>query len=185
MQIVVTSRLYTEFPDEQEGRLTKLRSTLTRGETLADFARTIGLGQFIQMGKGEVQSNGQDRDSNLCDAFEALVGAIYMDEDMQLTHSAILLNMLIDSSEIEIEDRLDMENPKGTLQELVQQKYQTKPEYEIIDTDGPDHEKVFTVAVIVNEEILGKGSAGRLRTAEEEAAKEALKGFNPEYLADE
>ncbi len=175
VQIAVTSRLYGEFPERGEGPLTKLRATLTRMETLADFARHLGLGEFLRLGHGEAISDGRDRTSNLGDAFEALLGAIYLDADRDARPAMTLIDRLIDELHPDIEANLRDDNPKGALQEWAQKTYHEKPVYDVIEAVGPDHDKTFTVEVSIHGESHARGTASRLRTAEQEAARAALK----------
>ena len=174
VQIAVTTRMYTEFPDYGEGPLTKLRATLTRMETLADFARHIQLGQHLRLGHGEEMSEGRDRTSNLCDAFEALIGAIYLDCENDIRPSMALINGMIDELHPDIEANLEDDNPKGGLQEWAQKELHEKPTYAIVDAVGPDHDKTFTVEVLICGNAYGQGTASRLRNAEQEAARVAL-----------
>ena len=177
IQIIVTSRLYRDYPDAAEGHLTKLRATLTRQETLADFARDLKLGDYLQLGHGEHKNRGYDLNSNLCDAFEALFGAIFLDCQGTLKEADRLLNELIDNAYDDLEARLLDANPKGTLQEKAQQLFHEKPRYETLESEGPDHHKTFKVAVFINGECYGEGIAKRMRTAEQEAARVALKNL--------
>ncbi len=185
IQIAVTARLYEDFPEHDEGYLTKLRATLTRGETLAGFARHLKLGDYLRLGRGEARNEGSERDSNLGDAFEAVVGAIFLDSGKELQHVTALLDRLVTQLHPDIEDNLEGDNPKGTLQEWAQLKLRERPVYETLESSGPDHAKTFKVAVHIRGECYGTGVAGRLRNAEQEAARQALSKIEPGREVDE
>ena len=126
--------VFEQHPDLQEGHLTKIRSTLTKQETLAVLARQIGLGPCLRLGKGEDRAGGRDRPSNLGDAFEAVLAALYLDggvEPVRALCQRLLADTLTDPEEI-----LARENPKGALQELTQELHQTTPVYEVVKVSG-------------------------------------------------
>ncbi len=175
VQIVVTAKVFQAFPDCEEGELTRIRATVTRADTLADFARQLHVGDFLRLGIGEDRSEGRVRTSNLCDAFEAVIGAMYVDGDYDTQHAEKLLDSLIGDMHPDAEKVLAGDNPKGQLQEWAQRTHHEKPIYETIDETGPDHEKTFTVTVSIAGDLYAQGSANRLRAAEQEAAREALK----------
>ena len=177
IQIIVTTYLYEKYPEYTEGKLTKLRATITRQESLVEFANAIELGPCLRLGKGEFISDGQNRPSNLCDIFEALIGAIYLDQEHSLEVSTKLLYELIEKHIDDVEKRLQNDNPKGTLQEWVQEKYQGKPLYKTLSITGPDHKRQYTVAVMVDGKEKGQGVASKLRTAEQNAAREAIQNL--------
>ena len=172
--------LFERFTNFSEGKLTKLRATITRQESLVDFAHDIDLGTYLRLGKGEFNSDGQNRPSNLCDAFEALIGAVYIDDDCQLANVRRIVLELVDQNIPDIEGKLIDDNPKGMLQELVQNQHQEKPVYNTIKVEGPDHERLYTVSVSIKGEEMGQGEANKLRAAEQNAAREALKKLKPD-----
>lgn len=164
--------LFQRFPDLAEGELTKIRSALTKESTLASFARTLELGACLRLGKGEKSSGGQERPSNLADAFEAVLGA--MDLDGGLAAIQTLLRRLIADSLDDVEDVLATENPKGALQELAQELHQTTPAYRVIRVSGPEHRPEFEVGVTIDETEIATAVAGSRRAAEQKAAEAAL-----------
>ena len=176
IQVIITNRIYSHFHDLPEGELTKIRAALTRESTLADFARKINLGASLRLGHGERLNRGYERDSLLCDAFEALIGAIYIDCEKSLEMADNLINGLINESYTTDELRLlvRMGNPKGALQEWTQKHLNATPAYTVLETSGPDHEKTFKVAVYVDNQCFGIGEAGKRQTAEEHAARLAM-----------
>jgi len=168
--LVTAEYLYHRFPEYQEGDLTTLRAALVCGETLAQFARRINLGQFLYLSKGEEAAGGRDREANLACAFEALVGAIYLDQGLPVARSFIQRFI-----EPEIGERMVPvvnKDPKSRLQELVQGEYQRTPRYRTVAEEGPDHAKCFTVEVMMGDRVLGRGT-GRSKQAAERAAAEA------------
>lgn len=176
--IIVTDYLYQRFPKLTEGELTNIRSALVRTETLAGFAREINLGTNLFVGKGEEVSRGRHRPTGLACAFEALLGAIYLDRGYEAAR-VFALRFTVPALDDVFELRLH-KNGKSTLQEIVQSSRQQTPSYHVIREAGPDHDKSFTVEVRVGSDILGKGIASNKRTAEQLAAQDALEALNIE-----
>lgn len=174
LQIIVTELIFQAYPDAPEGQLTKMRATLTRASALAEFARALGLGQYMRLGKGEEQSGGHERESLLCDAFEALVGAMFLDADCELQPVRELMVELIGLDLLELESMVQQANPKGALQELLQKEHGQAPDYETLSVEGPDHAREFTVQVCLGNRILGTGTGPKRRSAQEQAALAAL-----------
>ena len=174
--LIVTDFLYAEFPDLSEGDLTNIRSALVRTEALAGFAREINLGANIFIGRGEELNRGRFRPSGLACAFEALLGAIYLDRGYEPARS-FALRFVKPALEDVLELRLHR-NGKSTLQEIVQARRQMTPTYHVVQEAGPDHDKSFTVEVRVGEDILGRGIASTKRAAEQLAAQDALEALN-------
>jgi ribonuclease-3 len=172
LQLVITERLFRHFSEEAEGRLTKLRSRLVSRETLKTYALAIDLGRHLLMGRGEEASGGRERTSTLGDAFEALIGAIYLDSDLETARKFILEQARTDLEEI-AEAPVDI-NPKGNLQELLQSISPSSPIYEVVSQSGPEHEKTFVVKVTWEGLELGQGTGRNKKQAETAAAEEAL-----------
>ena len=172
LQIIITEHLYARYPGEPEGQLTKMRSALAQQSTLAMLAGLLGLQGYVRVGRGERRANGHERISTLCDAFEALAGAIYLDGGLLVANRCIepLFEPICQAPE----DVLPTLNPKGMLQEFVQEKWITKPVYELAETTGPDHGRQFRVTVSINGECLGEGVATSRKSAESMAAASAL-----------
>ncbi len=173
LQLIITEYLYTSFKNESEGRLTKLRSRLVSREALRVQAVALDLGSHLLMGRGEEASGGRKRNSTLADAFEALVGAIYLDSDFATARSFILREVGSQLESLE-QDPVD-HNPKGELQELLQSISPRSPVYETIAQSGPEHEKTFAVRVIWEGLTLGEGTGRSKKQAETAAALAALK----------
>lgn len=172
LQLVLTERLFEIFPTFSEGRLTKLRSRLVSRDALREYASAVDLGKFLLMGKGEAGSGGRSRPSNLADAFEALIGAVYIDSGYDAARKFILQQCaaFIDKIAREPEEV----NPKGQLQEILQAISNTSPTYRIVSQEGPDHCKNFTACVEWNGRTLGVGRGTSKKEAEILAATHAL-----------
>ncbi len=176
--LIVTDYLYHRFPDLTEGELTNLRSALVRTEALARFAREMNLGTSLFVGKGEEQSRGRQRPAGLACAFEALLGAIYLDRGYEVAR-VFALSFAVPALDDVFELQLHR-NGKSMLQELVQANRQQTPSYHVVREIGPDHDKSFTVEVRIGSEVLGKGVASNKRTAEQLAAQDALEDLQHE-----
>jgi ribonuclease-3 len=172
LQLVITEYLFQHFGDSPEGQLTKLRSRLVSRDTLKTHAAALDLGRYLLMGRGEEASGGRARTSTLADAFEALIGAVYLDSDLKTAQKFILAQAQADLEQI-AEEPVDI-NPKGHLQELLQSISQQSPVYELITQSGPEHEKTFAVQVVWEGKVLGKGSGRSKKQAETAAALDAM-----------
>ena len=171
--LVLTHGLYERFPDSEEGPLTKSRAKLVNRTTLAEHGRALGLGEQLIMGRGEEASGGRDRDSALADAFEAVLGALYLDGGFDITWEIILREFSPSFSRIAALEGI--ENPKGELQELLQARSTEAPEYHIVSASGPDHDRVFECTVHHGGLELARGVGKSKKAAESEAAMAALK----------
>ncbi len=172
LQLILTEKLFTMFPGFSEGRLTKLRSRLVSRDALCTYADRISLGSYLLLGKGEDASGGRTRASNMADAFEALLGAIYLDGGYETTR-VIVLQLCAESLDHVAEEPQEV-NPKGELQEILQAISPISPSYRIVDQGGPDHQKTFTACVDWEGIELGIGTGGSKKEAEIEAALNAL-----------
>ena len=181
LSIVVSRHLYHTYPREGEGILTNMRKDVVCADALARYARSIGLGACLLLGRGEEASGGRDKVNVLADAFEALLAAIYLDaaEDGMTVISAFLLP-LVQKDLAELERNGVDGDSKTMLQQLVQQTEGDALEYVLIRADGPDHKKTFEVEVRVNSNPCGRGVGPSKRKAEQAAAKAALKVFGIE-----
>ena len=170
--LVVAEKLYQDFPHSDEGEMTRLRAALVRGNTLARVARTIKLGDYLYLGKGEEASGGRRKPANLAGALEAMIAAIFLDQGSMVTRDFIL--RLFDEELQKIANRGARVDYKSQLQELIQSREQQTPAYRLIETAGPDHDRRFTVEVRAGDTILGKGLGKSKKAAETEAAGAAL-----------
>ncbi len=172
LQLVLTSHLYNMFPGLAEGDLTKLRARLVSKEALHKFAKNINLGDYVMLGKGEEKSGGRARASTLADAFEALLGAIYLDSGFAAVEKIILRITRDDITSIV--ERPDDRNPKGKLQETLQAIVAESPVYNVVSEEGPDHSKQFVVEVSWQGKVVGSGVGSNKKEAEAAAARKAL-----------
>ena len=173
--LVTAHRLYQMFPSRTEGELTTLRSALVRSEALAGAASRLKLGQFLLLGRGEEAGGGRERPSNLAGAFEALVGALFLDQGYDAARDFVLRAL---SPELSALDRCRLpENPKSLLQELVQVDGAPAPSYRVVKVSGEPHARQFMVEVEVAGRVLGRGDGPRKSNAEQEAAGEALRAL--------
>ncbi len=173
--LVVTERLYRDFPDEPEGQLAKLRAAVVNAAALADVARALGLGNYLLLGKGEESTGGHDKSSILADAMEAVIGAMYMSTDLETSRAFIerIFGPLIASS-AQLGAGLDW---KTSLQERSAELDQGVPEYRVSDA-GPDHAKEFTAQAVIAGRVLGTGHGRSKKVAEQEAAAQAYAALN-------
>jgi len=169
LQIVVSEHLYKTYPTMTEGKLAKLRAAMVSQASLANIARQLELGKYLKVGKGELRTNAVERDSLLGDAYEAVLGAIYLDSDLA-TVTPIIIQRL---PQISKED-LAFLDAKSTLQEHLQQMSQILPTYRLAEEHGPDHAKEFVVEVQFANEVLGRGVGKSKKEAAQNAAREAL-----------
>lgn len=172
LDFVVGAWLYHHFPEMAEGDLTLVRTALVRTEQLAEFARQIDLGRAIRLGQGEIVSGGRRRDALLCAGFEALIGGLYLDQGIEAVE--LFFEPYLSGAVNKILVGGHPRDPKSLLQEWTQARSLTAPVYETIEESGPDHEKVFTVKVIVEDLVSGVGEGNSKREASKRAAKEAL-----------
>lgn len=164
--------LFNRFPDASEGRLTRLRAALVRTETLAQFAMFCHIGDALLVGKGEDETGGRQRSANLCDAFEAVVGALYLDQGIDAVRDFVYQNFDRIISII-LSDDLE-KDAKSRLQEWSQRNLGQTPIYETTATEGPDHAKQFTVVVKIGEKSYSTGVGSRKQIAEQDAASRTL-----------
>ncbi len=170
--MIIAEELYRRLPEAGEGTLTSLRSTLVRRQSLAAVGRRLHIGDCLSLGKGEAASGGRNRDRNLADAVEAIIGAAYLDQGYEATRS-LILNLFSP----EIEDTVlygTAPNYKAMLQEQLQSAGQPLPRYRILSAEGPDHDKEFAAEVLVNNTSIGNGIGRSRKSAETDAARNAL-----------
>lgn len=173
LQLIITEELYRRFPGLPEGLLTKLRSRLVSRGGLSALAAKINLGDYLLLGKGEESTGGRKRSSTLADAFEALIGAIYIDSGAE---SARAITLRLIQHELDtMNDSPQENNPKGQLQEILQAIHPEAPQYRVLAQSGPDHRRVFQTEVSWNGRVLATGKGKSKKEAEARAAGEALR----------
>jgi len=175
---VIAEGLYSDFPDLSEGEMTRLRAALVRKETLARLAGSLGFGAYLYLGRGEEASGGRNKQSTLAGVFEAVIGAILMDQGLAVAKGFLLRLFEGEISNV-IEEKL-IADYKSRLQEIIQARHHVTPLYRTIREVGPDHAKEFTVEVIVGDSVIGRGHGKSKRLAEMEAARDALDGLTRE-----
>jgi len=172
LEFTTSDHLYRVFPEFPEGQLTVFRSAIVSTKTLSKVAKSLNLGQFLFMAKGEEEGGGRNNPTLLANTVEAIIGAIFLDQGLKTTqdfikrHILFLLPQIIRSGAYK--------DAKSKLQELVQERVKNPPIYKVIKEEGPDHAKIFTVGVFVNSKKLAQGKGSSKQEAEEEAAKTAL-----------
>ncbi len=172
LQLIFTEWLFDHFKTFSEGALTKLRSRLVSREGLTMHAIRLELGQHLMMGRGEEASGGRERSSALADAYEALIGAIYLDSDYVTARRIVLSEARVDLEHLDLDP--PEANPKGRLQEILQAISPVSPRYVILNSDGPEHQKQFSARVLWHDAELGEGSGNSKKEAETAAALQAL-----------
>ena len=172
LSIIVSEYFFRNFKDLPEGELTKLRASLVCEKSLAAFAKELQLGRFLFLGKGEQQNGGRERPSILADAFEALLAAMYLDGGMDVAKAHVMRFVKSEITHHTVEEAFH--DYKTQLQEIIQQNPGEELCYVLVDEQGPDHEKSFTVEVKLNSITIGTGVGHSKKQAEQYAAKQAL-----------
>ena len=176
LELIISSYLYSNFPDLPEGELTKARASVVCEMTLAKRAHVLNIGEYLLFGKGELATGGRNRTSILADAFEAIIGSIYMDQGIQNATDFVLGQLKEDLGVIKKGNYI--QDYKTLLQEVVQKNSDSKIHYELISETGPDHDKIFHIAVFINQQKSGTGFGKSKKEAEQCSAKEALIKLN-------
>jgi ribonuclease-3 len=174
LELLVSEFLYYRFPKMSEGELTRTRARMVCEPSLASFASKLQFGQFVRLGKGEELTGGRERPSLLADLFEAFIGALYLDQGLEMVRK--FLNQLV-FPEINDDWLEQMTDAKSQLQELVQQAKKGTLEYRIVDIQGPAHDRYFSAEVYLDNKKLGRGSGRSKKEAEQQAATTALKAW--------
>lgn len=169
LEVISSEFIFLNYKQMDEGEMTKLRASLVCEQSLAFCAREIGLGQYLLLGKGEMNTGGRERDSILSDALESIIGAIYLDGGF--TNAKEFVEGLVLS---DIENKQLFYDSKTILQEVVQSDYKEPLTYKLTGEEGPDHDKTFTVSVFIGDKEVGAGSGRTKKAAEHEAAYQAI-----------
>ena len=169
LSFIVAEKLYHGFPHFGEGELTEIRVSLVRQETLAGLAVELKLGDYLYLGRGEESGGGRQRQTNLADVFESLIGAIFLDQGLNAARDFVLHKLHRQLQEVGAKGV--GRNYKALLQEFTQAKYKQLPSYRLVEVSGPDHDKDFVVEVVLGDRVFGTGSGKSKRAAEMEAAR--------------
>jgi len=176
LELIISTYLFKTYPEKSEGELTNIRAAVVRTESLAEESRNLGLGEHLRMSKGEKESGGRDKDYLLANTFEAILGAIYQDQGLDVCREYIERTLLKKVSRI-VENNLFID-PKTQAQEIIQAKFKVTPIYEVVKQEGPDHDKIFTVGLKINNKQIAVGTGSSKQKAEEEAAKATVELLN-------
>ena len=171
LNFIVAEKLYEEFPKTPEGKLTEIRASLVCRDTLAELASSLKLGDWLLFGQGEEANEGRTKASNLANAMEALIGALYLDQGLAKAKEFILRQL---KPELEkIKEGKTTPNYKALVQEFIQGQKRLTPVYRLVEATGPDHNKKFTAEILVEGEPLGRGTGNSKKAAESQAARAA------------
>lgn len=171
LELITTNFLYKKY-EEAEGILTNWRSALVKKETLAGLARSLNLGDYLFLSKGEEATGGRDKDYILANTFEAFLGALYLDQDYKVVETFVVerLEPLL-AKILETGKHIDS---KSHFQEVAQELTSITPNYRVLKEEGPDHAKIFTMGAYLNEELIGQGEGSNKQSAEQAAAADAI-----------
>lgn len=172
LELVVTDYLYKKYPEKPEGELTAVRAALVNTNSLADASEKLGINKFLLMSKGEAKDEGRARQYILANAFEATIGAIYIDQEYDAAKKFVA-GRLFEKTDNIVEKRL-WQDAKSRFQELSQEHSSVTPTYETVGQDGPDHDRVFTVGVFLRKEKVAEGQGRSKQEAEQEAAEKGI-----------
>jgi ribonuclease-3 len=171
LSAVVSEFLYNKYSDDNEGKLSQIKAQIVSAKSLSAWAKKIKLDKFILISKSEDLNFARQRDSLLCDSFEAVVGAIYLDSNFEVVKKFI-------NKFLNLEQTVELTDYKTSLQELVQAQFQTLPEYKVVKEYGPDHDKKFEIAVFIEGKQFGFGKGSSKKEAEQNSAKQAYRKLN-------
>jgi len=171
--LVISEYLFKNYPDKPESDLSKMKASIVQTQSLAGFSRDLGFDRFLRLAKGEEKNGGRTRDTNLENLFEAFLGALILDQGFEVAKRFIYDRVI---PEVADERYVKVEDYKTALQEAVQTQGNVEITYQVVDTKGPDHERVFTTAVLIDGIEQGRGSGRSKKIAEQAAAKNAIKG---------
>lgn len=177
--MVIAEKLHQDLPHATEGEMTKLRAALVNQDTLARLAKTMRLGDYLYLGRGEEASGGRAKQANLASTLEAVIAATFLDQGLTTTRSFIL--RLFQEELARAMRQGAAVNYKSQLQELLQARGQPPPSYWLVAASGPDHDRLFTVEVRVGDRSLGRGTGKSKKQAETEAARAALESLRPDF----
>ncbi len=172
LELVATEYLFRNHPEQTEGEMTNFRSALVKGKHLAKIAKDLELGQYLSLSHGEENSGGREKNYILANTVEALIGAIYLDQGF-IPSKVFITNFILIKLDDIIEQNLHID-PKSRFQEIVQEKEDVTPEYEVLEEKGPDHDKKFVSGVYIDGKMIAKGKGSSKQKSEEDAAKNAL-----------
>ncbi len=174
LEFIVSKEIYERYPSEEEGYLTSLRANLVNTKNLSSVATKLGIGEMILLSKGEIEGGGKSNSSLLADTVEAIIGALFRDQGIEASEKFIKDNILID---VDKKAKSPLKDAKSLLQETVQAKGLAAPKYQVVEEAGPDHDKKFTIQVIINGKEEAQGTGKSKSEAEQSAAINALSSY--------
>lgn len=172
LELVVTEYLYAKYPEKPEGELTAYRAALVNTQSISDAATQLGMNDYLLLSRGESRDTGRARQIILANAFEALIGAIYLDTGYDAARDFIAANIFHKTEEV-VAKRL-WQDAKSRLQEIAQEKQGITPNYQMLNQSGPDHDKTFVVGAFIGQEKIAQGEGRSKQEAEQDAAQKAL-----------
>ena len=174
LSLITSVYLFKNYPNLKEGDYTEIKSAIVKMDSLAEAAKKINLSFFLLLSKGEEKGAGRTNNNILADCFEALIAAIFLDQNFEAAYLFVVNFLFKDKLDYLLRNDLYL-SAKSKLQELIQGKYKMTPLYKVLEENGPEHKRTFKIGVYFNNKKLGEGIAPSKKEAEEEAAKEALK----------
>ncbi len=177
LDFLISHLLFSRFPEAREGELTRMRAALVDEASLSDIAATLGIGAHLSLGKGEERSGGREKKSLLADAYEALLAAIYLDGGITAVEKVVNIHFA-SLTEVRASAGIISRDFKTELQEITQSLFAATPDYELTNAEGPDHDKVYTVSVKVNNVVAGAGMGKSKKEAQQAAARKAIEFLN-------
>lgn len=175
LELLVSQYLYNKFPDLSEGKLTKMRSAIVREDSLSRFAKECQFDRWIFLGKGEENSGGRKRPALLCDLFESFLGALFLDQNIESVKQFLERVVFPKIEDGTFSHEMDH---KTQLQEILQRQGDVLIDYRLVNETGPAHNRIFSVNVYLNQELIGQGQGRSKKLAEQDAAKQALKKYS-------
>lgn len=175
LEFLTGEMLFRRFPELDEGELTRLRSALVRTESLAELARAFDLGTYLRMGKGEIRNGGRERVSTLCRAFEAVIGAVYIDQGLEAVRQLVIPRLTTMQHRV-LQDALN-KDARTRLQEWSQAELDVAPDYVVVSVSGPDHDRRYLLEVKLNGITVANGTGKTKRAAAHEGAANALRAI--------
>lgn len=176
LELIITEYLFNTYKERPEGELTSFRAATVKTESLAETASELNLGKFIKLSRGEEMTGGRSKPYLLANTYEAVLGAIYTDQGYEIAKKFVLSTLVPKIQNI-IKFRLDIDN-KSKLQILAQELFEYTPKYELLSEEGPDHNKIFTMQIIIKGEVYGQGRGKSKQEAEQNAAAQAIQKIN-------
>lgn len=173
LSLITSVYLFKNYPNLKEGDYTEIKSAIVKMESLAEASKKIGLNEYLLLSKGEERGAGRTNNNIMADCFEALIAAIFLDKNFEVAYKFVVNFLFKEKLDYLLSNNLYLSS-KSKLQEIIQRKYKKTPLYKVIEEKGPEHKRIFKIAVLFNGKMLGVGTAPSKKEAEEEAAKEAL-----------